>query len=133
MSLVRFENTPPYADFLGIEIVRRDADGVEARLAFSPKLQNRKGDVHGGAITSLLDMALGSASYADLGPTAAASTLSMTVNFLTAARSDLRCFARCTKRGRSIRFVEAEVVDANDEVIAKAIATFKVFGGKPAE
>jgi len=133
MSLVRFETNPPYAALLGIEVVRRDADGAEARLPFKPELQNRKGDVHGGAITSLIDTALGNAAFADLGLGAAASTLSLTVNFLNAAKGDLRCFARCVRRGRSIRFVEAEVLDDKDEVVAKAVATFKVFPGKPAE
>ncbi|GGA62826.1 phenylacetic acid degradation protein [Nitratireductor aestuarii] len=133
MSLVRFETNPPYAEFLGIDIVRREVDGVEAHLPFKPELQNRKGDVHGGAIASLIDMSLGAASYADLGTSAAASTLSITVNYLNAAKGDLRCFARCVRRGRSIRFVEAEVLDDKDEVVAKAVATFKVFPGKPAE
>jgi len=132
MSLVRFD-IPPFADFLGIKIVRTDVELIEVHLPFRPELQNRKGDVHGGAITSLLDAALGNAAFVDLERAAVASTLSLTVNFLSAARSDLRCFARCTKRGRSIRFVEAEVLDAHDEVVAKAVATFKVFPGKAAE
>lgn len=128
MSLVRFHE-PPFAEHLGLRTIREEGDEPEVLMPFMPALQNRKGDIHGGAIASLVDNAMGIAARIGLDRDAAASTLSMTVNFLSPARGDLRCIARCTKKGRTIRFVECEVLDRQGEVVATAVATFKIFAG----
>jgi len=130
MSLAIFKNEPPFIDFLGIEIVSRGENEVVGRLPFRPELQNRKGDVHGGAIASLLDTVLGAAARAGLETGSVSTTLSLTVNYVSPGRGDLRCTARCTKKGRSIRFLQGEVLDGDNELVATAVATFKVFRAK---
>lgn len=129
MSLVQFESLSPFVEMLGVEILLRDAEGVETRMPALSVTQNRKGDIHGGAIATLLDTTMGIAARADMDERAASSTLSLTVSYLNVGRGELRCHARCTKKGRSIRFLEAKVTDLSGEVIATAVATFKVFAG----
>lgn len=129
MSLVQFENLSPFVEMLGVEIVQQSADEVETRMPALAVTQNRKGDVHGGAIATLLDTSMGVAARADMDERAASSTLSLTVSYLNPGRGELRCTARCTKRGRSIRFLEAKVHDRDGVVVATAVATFKVFAG----
>ena len=129
MSLVQFESLSPFVEMMGIEVLDANSDGTRTRLPPREVLQNRKGDVHGGAIATLLDTTMGIAARADFSAQAASSTLSLTVNYLNPGRGELHCAARCLKKGRSIRFLEAEVLDQAGTVVATAIATFKVFAG----
>ena len=131
MSLVKHENLAPFIDFLGVRVLQQGHDGVETLLPSRSVLENRKGDIHGGALATLLDTTLGMAARTDLDERAASSTLSLTVNYLSAARGELICSARCIRKGRSIRFVEGQVTDQKGEVVATAVATFKVFAARP--
>ncbi|PJR09877.1 PaaI family thioesterase [Sinorhizobium meliloti] len=127
MSLVKHEKLSPFVEFLGVEIVHQGDDRVATLLPPQTVLQNRKGDIHGGVLATLLDTTLGMAARGGMEEQAASSTLSLTVNYLSPARGELLCNARCVRRGRSIRFVEGQVTDNRGEVVATAIATFKVF------
>jgi uncharacterized protein (TIGR00369 family) len=133
MSLVQHEDLSPFVEFLGAKVVRQESGEVEMRLPFQPVLQNRKGDVHGGAIATLLDTAMGLAARTDMDERAASSTLSITVNYVSPARGELSCGARIVRKGRSICFLEGQVTDQAGEVVATAVATFKVFAPRDAE
>ncbi|MCB5203771.1 PaaI family thioesterase [Neorhizobium sp. T786] len=132
MSLVQYENFSPFVEFLGVTIVHQGEDQVQTSLPSQPVLQNRKGDIHGGVIATLLDTTLGMAARGEMDQQAASSTLSLTVNFLSPARGELLCSARCVRKGRSIRFVEGQITDKDGEVVATAVATFKVFSANRA-
>jgi uncharacterized domain 1 len=127
MPLIKHEGLSPFIKFLGVEIVQQSDNRVETRLPSQGVLENRKGDIHGGVLATLLDTTLGLAARGDVDVQAAISTLSLTVNYLRPARGDLLCKASCLQKGRSIRFVEGQVTDKQGEVVATAVATFKVF------
>ena len=86
-------------------------------------------DGHGGVVASVLDTtgALAAWSNHDFDKGARASTVSMNVQFLGAAkRSDLVCTARAVKRGRELIFTEITATDADGEVVAHAVQTYRI-------
>ncbi|SES38795.1 uncharacterized domain 1-containing protein [Tranquillimonas rosea] len=90
---------------------------------------NRRGILHGGIATTLLDTAMG--STAGLVPGEArstpVSTVSLTIQFLAPGRVGTRLTAtgNVTGGGRSLKFVEGELRDEEGTLIASATGVFK--------
>lgn len=102
------------------------------RMPAGGEALNGAGRVHGGAITSLIDNAATAASWAYKGTTDKAwgTTISLTCNFMGAGKdADLIADARVKRRGRSMVFLEINVTDTNDTVIAQGLVTYKFSPG----
>ena len=132
-SLLVHRDIAPFVDDLGLEILERSAERVVMALPASPRFQNRKGDVHGGAAATLIDTTLGFAATEGDPPGTSSSTLMLNVSYLAAARGRLVCTSSWQRRGRTIRFLEASVVDEAGTLVARASAAFKVFYPRPAQ
>jgi len=119
----------PYIRSLGIVVEEWSPDGVRVRLPFREELSNDGVVYHGGAIASLIDTTGAAAVWAghDFDRGVRAATVSMTVNYLGAARqSDLLGEARCLKRGRDLSFVEITVRDADGRAVADASLVYRI-------
>ena len=116
----------PYLEHLGVEPVSCENDVAVTRMRLQPHLINSHGHFHGGAIMSVLDFTLSAAgrSHDPLG--VGMATIDMSTSFLSPGASDLTITATCTRRGSSICFCEGEIRDAQDRVVAKAMASFKM-------
>lgn len=53
-------------------------------------------------------------------------TIDMSTHFYEPAQSNVKIFATCKRRGKSIAFCEGEVKDENGVVLAVARAVFKL-------
>ncbi len=84
---------------------------------------NNVGIVHGGAICTLLDIAMGSAARVRAG--APVMTVDMHVMFLAAARGAIVAEGRVIRAGRSILFAEAEARTEDGETVARSTGVFK--------
>ena len=83
---------------------------------------NPYGFVHGGALATLVDVAMGGAVAA--AGADAPVTIEMKVTYLEPGRPGrLRAEAKVRKKGRRITIVEAEVTQG-DDLVALALATF---------
>lgn len=102
------------------------ADGV-SRLVLDARaeLTNNFGNVHGGVLMTMLDGAMTSAALSHTGFTRAAMTIEMSTQFHRPARGTLTAHGRATRAGQSICFCEAHIEDAQGEVVAKAVGSFK--------
>jgi uncharacterized protein (TIGR00369 family) len=82
--------------------------------------------VHGGAIATLIDVAMGRAFGSGLARDETPVTIEMKVNYLEPGRpGELVATARVLRRGRRFTVVHAEVVQVDDgETLAEAIGTF---------
>lgn len=118
-----------FREFLGIT-VGSHGDG-EARLTLpaSERHLNPGGAVHGGAITTLIDTAMGEA-LATRADDAMPVTVEIKVNFLEPAREgDLVATARVRRQGKRFTLIESEVVQADtDEHVAYGTGTFTTVG-----
>ena len=123
-----FVPASPLVRHLGIELVELAPDRAVLRLPFRPELATMGDIVHGGAIAALLDTASMAAAWSDDAEpgTAAGATVSMSVDYVAAARgTDLVATAVAVRRGRSLCFCEVGVEDAGGRVIAKGLAVHR--------
>lgn len=123
----------PFYDYLGI-VVEEAADGrSRVSLAGKPEISNARGDVHGGAVASLLDAAMGVAARSSLEPGVGATTVSLAVQYLEPGRGALSATGRVVRAGRSLVATEASVTDAEGVLVAHAVGTMRVLRPRKAE
>jgi uncharacterized protein (TIGR00369 family) len=101
-------------------------DQARVRMLFQLEQTNSRGDVHGGAIASLLDCTLSSSVRAHDPANFGVATIDLTLHFVSAGRGDLIAQAHCERRGRSISFARGEVRTTEGELVALATGTFKL-------
>ena len=118
----------PFFELLGFQPQEVRPDFCRMRMPFRSELQQAGGLVHGGAIASLIDSAAVLAIKAGTDPSITLfPTITMTVNYLAPAREiDLIAKAYVIRRGRSIVFIEVDVVSSSDDAIAKGQVIYKL-------
>jgi uncharacterized protein (TIGR00369 family) len=127
----QFVRHSPFSQHVGIEARTIEPDHVELALPFRDDVVTIGDTVHGGAISTLIDMAATAASWTNHEITGApvGSTVALTVNFVRAARgSEVTAAARVVKRGRSLCFCDVAVTDAAGELVATGLVTYKLGG-----
>ena len=111
-----------FTGYVGIRMEGADEDGAEVVLDVQDHHRNPHGSVHGGAIATLVDTAMGRA-VASTGD--APVTIEMKVTYLEpAAPGRLRAAASVRRRGSRIVIAEVDVTDESGDAVAHAIGTF---------
>ncbi len=101
-------------------------------MAIRPDLCNRRGVVHGGVLSALLDSALGGAVVAGIAPEEWCATLQLSVQYLAGARTGpLRAHGRMLRRGRRCAFAAGVIRDRDGQLVAQAQGTWYVWPQKP--
>ncbi|WP_375460500.1 PaaI family thioesterase [uncultured Enterovirga sp.] len=114
----------PFAELCGIREVGSIDGRTRLRMEVTPELMNHLGMAHGGVLTTLLDVAMGTA--ARIASCRPVMTLDMQVSFLAPGRGMLLGHGHVSKAGRSILFCDAEVTREEDgELVARATGVFK--------
>jgi uncharacterized protein (TIGR00369 family) len=119
----------PFARHVGIEIESLEADRARLRLPFAEAVATMGDVVHGGAVTTLVDTAAMAAAWCtdDVPDSLRGTTVGLSVDFLAAARGgDLVAEARVLRRGSSLSFCDVEVRDAEEQLVAKGLVTYKL-------
>jgi acyl-coenzyme A thioesterase PaaI-like protein len=62
---MRQDTQPPFADTLGIRVIRSEPDRIDAELPVRPELGNRNGNMHGGAVMAFAAIAVGDTARAE--------------------------------------------------------------------
>ncbi|MBI3527197.1 MAG: PaaI family thioesterase [Betaproteobacteria bacterium] len=116
----------PFVEHLGLQILEK-GDGV-VRLRFDPRPEfaNSWGSIHGGALMTLLDVALASAGRSLDDQCNGALTVEIKVNFIAAALGPVFAEGRAQRAGRSLIFSEGELRGEDGSLLAKATGTFKL-------
>jgi uncharacterized protein (TIGR00369 family) len=122
----------PFIHLLGLRGERFDAGITELVLDSRPELTNHYGQVHGGVLTTMLDVAMASAARSLHPQSPGSVTVSLSSQFLRPGVGTLRATGRVRQSGRSLVFCEAEIQDEQAQVVATSIGTFKVLRTKPA-
>jgi uncharacterized protein (TIGR00369 family) len=104
--------------FLGLSI---DYDDVEqtctVTLPFAQHLCNASGAVHGGVLSTALDISMGHTCQRYL---SAGSTIEMEMRFLRPVRTDAVCTGRIVHGGRRVVQLESRLVDDQGRLAAVA-------------
>ena len=128
----RAVHPPPHSPFvakLGIVADQLGDDEVRLRLPWDPSNVTVGDMVHGGALATLADLTVMAAAWcgAEAPPELRGVTVSMTLDFMAPARAtDVIGVGRVLRRGRLLTNCEAEIVDPEGRLLAKALATYKV-------
>ncbi|NDZ13195.1 phenylacetic acid degradation protein [Variovorax sp. WS11] len=99
-------------------------DRARIRMHYQAEQTNSRGDVHGGAIASLLDCTLAAAVRSHDPAGFGVVTIDLTLHFVSAGGGDLVANAHCDRRGRSISFARGEVHTEDGTLVAMATGTF---------
>ncbi len=115
-----------FAAQIGLE--ERSVAGGRAEVAMTADERhlNPAGFVHGGAIATLVDVAMGKAVGSLIDDAELPVTIEMKVNYLEPGRPGLLlASAEVRRRGRLFTVVQAEVTQSEDgETLAEAMGTF---------
>ncbi len=121
------ENSP-FVEHLGIAIDEIGAGRARLTMPYGDYLPTMGDTVHGGAISSLIDTAAATAAWAgaEVPARPKASTVALTVNFLSPARGQgVAADARVLRRG-SITVIEVSVTGQDGTDVASALVTYRL-------
>jgi uncharacterized protein (TIGR00369 family) len=122
-----FARSTFHTAFVGARLERVASDEVDVSLQVEPRHLNLSGTLHGGMIATLADMATGLAYRTGLPEGTNALTSSLSVTFLRPSEAGVvTAKGRVIKRGSWFGYAEADVVDADGRLLARAAATFMV-------
>lgn len=117
----------PFVEHLGIRLLEQTREQAAIALDRRPELLNSWGAAHGGVIMTMLDYVMSAAVRGHYGMDSGVLTVDMSVGFMKAGFGErIRATARVLHGGASTAFCEGEARDEKDELIAKAIGTFKL-------
>jgi acyl-CoA thioesterase len=118
----------PYWALLGLELVEIRKGWARLRIPINEKLTNAIGLVHGGAIFSAADSAVGMALIGMVARNENISTLEMKINYLKPVRGgELIAEAKIVHKGTQTAIGDVEVRNEQGSLIAKGLATYAIF------
>ena len=125
------ENQSPFGLYLGLEIVDIDKGEATVTVPYAKHLAGNSltGVLHGGIITTTLDVACGLSVIAALGGPTTIATLDLRIDYLKPASPDEAVFAygHCYKVTRNVCFVRGLAYQKDrNKPIANATATFMI-------
>jgi uncharacterized protein (TIGR00369 family) len=90
-----------------------------------PELLNNHAGGHGGVVMTLLDSAMAHAALSKVDYAREVVTVDMHVAFMRPANGRLVAVGRTVGGGRSVCFCEARITNADGELAAQAMGTFR--------
>ncbi len=123
----------PFAEFVGftLRIGRRGSGTSAAAVDVGPGLMNPNGVVHGGALFTMADTAMGAALHTTLAPGEYCATVEIKIHFLQpVTKGKIRCRTRLVHRGSRIAVLESHLSVGRQQV-AQALGTFTIFVPRP--
>jgi len=124
----------PFHTWAGMRLERVNEGQVDVSLVAQDHHLNLAGVIHGGMIATLADTAMGLAYRTVLKAGTSHLTSQLSITFLAPGRPGI-VTARATvvKTGGRVGYAEAEVVDVEGALLARATALFAVTPHRPAQ
>lgn len=129
----RFLSALRHCQVLNMQVHSVDGEGLILRLPYSPSIVGnpQTGAVHGGAITTLMDTALGMATLCSLPEFEVCPTLDLRIDYMSpgVADQDLFGHAHCYRVSREVIFIRGTAYQADPEQpIAQVVGTYMRLG-----
>ena len=120
----------PLGSHLGMSVIEAAPERVVAGLPFRRHNTTMGDQVHGGAISALIDAAATAVAWSGVdseSPPSFGTTVTLEVRFMAPARGcDLVATATVPRRGRSICFSHVEVKDPEGNLVAQGDSVYKL-------
>ncbi|CFX84101.1 HotDog domain [Syntrophomonas zehnderi OL-4] len=126
----------PYHNFIGVEVTDVEKGYAELRLPVKAEVLNANGALHGGIYYTVCDLAASSALWTLVSEDQFFVTNDINVSVLAAVyQGEITAKANILKKGKRLAYIEANVFDDNDQLVAasritKTILTKKGQAGK---
>ena len=123
------EDEGGFTHLVGTALSSAEEGRAEVSLRAEERHLNPSGTVHGGVISTLIDVSMAEALNTMTEEDEQPFTIQITVNYMRPGKpGTLTSTAEVRKGGERITIVEAEVVQEEDEVIALATGTYTPVG-----
>jgi uncharacterized protein (TIGR00369 family) len=120
----------PIAELIGFRVDEITTGHAVASMQSGPQHANPMGTLHGGVLCDISDAAMGMAFASTLAHDESFTTTALSINFFRPVwQTALRAEARVVNRGKNFGYLECEVHDQDDRLIAKATSTCFVLRG----
>ena len=131
IQLRKFKYTP-FAQNLGIKIVKLKPGYAELSLAYQKKICQPYGFMHGGAIAALADTAAATAIHTLLEPEDRMVSIELKINYIApVTKGKIVAGAKVIHKGRKTAVTDVDIKDSEGKLCAKSIVTYMLFpGGK---
>lgn len=116
----------PFFEHMGFEVVQRGDGELGLRLPHNPSIANPRGEIHGGAQAALVDIAMAQAILTTQPKGTTLGTITLTTTYLRPAHGDLVAIGRVLRVGRSLANAEAQVYDADEQLVGCAMGTYRL-------
>jgi len=124
---------PPIATLIGFTLTAVEPGRAVVELEVDERHANPMGTVHGGVLCDVADAAMGMAYASTLGEGETFTTIELKINFLKPVwTGKLVATGRVVKGGRTVGLVECDVIDADDQLVARATSTCMTLRGAQA-
>jgi uncharacterized protein (TIGR00369 family) len=124
----------PIGKLLGLKLLQAENGMAVVEFIADERHANPAGTLHGGVLCDIADAAMGFAYYTTLAADESLTTLELKINFLRPVwKATLRAKARVVRAGRFVGFVECDVVDEQERLVARASSTCMTLRGQLAE
>lgn len=125
---------PPIAKLIGFKLTEIESGRAVIEFEAGVRHANPMGTLHGGVLCDIADAAMGMAYASTLKEGESFTTLELKINFFKPVwQEKLKAVGRVVKGGRSVGFVECEVLDEDENLIAKASSTCMTLRGQQAQ
>jgi uncharacterized protein (TIGR00369 family) len=123
----RFARSEFHSRWLALTLERVERGEVDVAMGVQRHHLNLMGTLHGGMIATLADTATGLALRSTLDEGMTFTTTHLGVTFLAPGREGrILAKGRVVKSGKRFGYAEADVIDAEGRLLARATATFAV-------
>ena len=126
----------PFVDHLGVTLEKFEGGQTILHFTPRPEHQNSFGVTHGGAVMTLLDVAMATAARS-VAPDWGVVTIEMKTTFMrpaqVAAGQMLVSTGLLLHRTRNMAFTEGRVLDPQGQLCAQATGTFKYMARREAQ
>jgi uncharacterized protein (TIGR00369 family) len=125
---------PPVAKLIGFKIISLASGQVIVELDADGRFANPMGTLHGGILCDIADAAMGLAYASTLDEGESFTTLELKINYLRPVwQARLRAVGKVVKRGKTIGLVECDVIDEQNNLVARASSTCMTLRGEMAQ
>jgi len=123
----RLNRSGHFHNHLGIALEDARTGWARLRMDIKPELINVFGILHGGAVFSLVDTAMGTALIGLLAEKEGMATVEAKINYISPVREGtITAEAEVTHRGRRTAVIESRVTDARGRSVAVALGTYLI-------
>ncbi len=125
---------PPVARLVGFSVTEARLGHVTLCMDVQERHHNAVGTLHGGILCDIADAAMGLAYATALAEGETFTTVELKINYLRPFRKgEIRVFGKLVKGGRTLGLTEADVLDADGKLVARASSTCMTLRGEQAQ